>query len=107
LLRGIFDKETRRKALAVVGAAMELRTRLGFGERRDESGNGSRPGVRCEVEVRERGNFATCMQPVMRDKAVVLRLGRRSAKTCWHTFESDWMVAGSGGVGQFASEGQL
>ena len=31
LLRGIFDKETRRKALAVVGAAMELRGRLGVG----------------------------------------------------------------------------
>jgi hypothetical protein len=32
LLRGIFDKETRRKRLAVVGAAMELRARLGIGE---------------------------------------------------------------------------
>jgi hypothetical protein len=31
LLRGIFDKETRRKAVAVVGAAMELRARLGVG----------------------------------------------------------------------------
>jgi hypothetical protein len=31
LLRGIFDKETRRKALAVVDAAMELRARLGIG----------------------------------------------------------------------------
>ena len=41
------------------------------------------------------------------DRTVVLRRGRRSAKTCWHTFESDWMVAGSGKVGQFASEGQL
>jgi hypothetical protein len=73
LLRGIFDKETRRKALAVVGAAMEVRARLGFGERRDESGSGSRSGVRCEVEVRERSTFATCMQPVMRDRTVVLR----------------------------------
>jgi hypothetical protein len=32
LLRGIFDKETRRKAVAVVGAAMELRARLGVGK---------------------------------------------------------------------------
>jgi hypothetical protein len=32
LLRGIFDKETRRKAVAVVGAAMELRARLGIGK---------------------------------------------------------------------------
>jgi hypothetical protein len=27
MLRGIFDKETRRKAVAVVGAAMEPRAR--------------------------------------------------------------------------------
>jgi hypothetical protein len=40
LLRGIFDKETRRKRLAVLGAAMELRARLGLGERRDEFGSG-------------------------------------------------------------------
>jgi hypothetical protein len=33
MLRGIFDKETRRKALAVVGAAMELRGRFGIGNR--------------------------------------------------------------------------
>ena len=73
MLRGIFDKETRRKRLAVVGAAMEFRARLGFGERGDESGSGRRSGVRCEVDVRERGNSATCMLRVMRDKAVVLR----------------------------------
>jgi hypothetical protein len=66
-------KETRRKALAVVSAAMELGARLGFDERRDESGSGSRSGVRCEVDVREGGSFATWLQPVMRDRAVVLR----------------------------------
>ncbi len=27
---GIFDKETRRKAMAVAGAAMELKARTGF-----------------------------------------------------------------------------
>jgi hypothetical protein len=99
LLRGIFDKETRRKALAVVGAAMELRARFGFGERADESGSGSWSGLRCEVDVRERGNFATCIQPAMRERTVVLPAGRRSARTCRHTFESDGMVAGSGRVG--------
>ena len=91
----------------MVGVAMELRARLGFGEGRDESGSGSRSGVRCEVDVCERGNFATCMQPGMRDRTVVLPAGHRSAKTCWHTFESDWRVVGSGRIGQFASEGQL
>jgi hypothetical protein len=30
LLRGIFDKETRRKAVAVAGAAMELGARIGL-----------------------------------------------------------------------------
>jgi hypothetical protein len=57
----------------VVGAAMELRARLGFGEHRDGPGGGSQSGVRCELDVRGMGNFATCMQPVMRDGTVVLR----------------------------------
>ena len=39
LPRGIFDKETRRKAVAVAGAAMELKARTGF----DREGNN--PGV--------------------------------------------------------------
>ena len=73
LPRGIFDKETRRKAMAVVDAAMELRARLGSGERREESGRGSRSGVRCESDVRVRSNFATCMQAELGDGAVVLR----------------------------------
>jgi hypothetical protein len=30
MLRGIFDKGTRRKAVAVAGAAMELGTRIGL-----------------------------------------------------------------------------
>jgi hypothetical protein len=30
MLRGIFDKGTRRKVLAVAGAAMELVTRMGL-----------------------------------------------------------------------------
>jgi hypothetical protein len=30
LPRGIFDKETRRKAVAVAGAAMELEARIGL-----------------------------------------------------------------------------
>jgi hypothetical protein len=32
MLRGIFDKETRRKTVAVVGAAMELSARWGLGK---------------------------------------------------------------------------
>jgi hypothetical protein len=43
----IFDKETRRKRLAVVGAAMELRARLGLGERRDESAVAA--GLGCDA----------------------------------------------------------
>jgi hypothetical protein len=38
-----------------------------------------------------RGNLAICRQAGRGDKAVVLRLGRRCAKTCRHTFEGDWM----------------
>jgi hypothetical protein len=86
---------------------MELRARLGLGERGGECGIERRERVLCEVSMRGRGNFASCMLPRIGDKAVVLRLGRRCAKTCWHTFESDWMVLESGRVGQFASEGEL
>jgi hypothetical protein len=52
---------------------MELAARLGLGERRKESGRGGRSGVRCEVEVRVRSNFATPMQSKLGDKALVLR----------------------------------
>jgi hypothetical protein len=34
---------------------------------------------------------APCMHAGSGDKAVILRLGRRCAKTCRHTFESDWL----------------
>jgi hypothetical protein len=84
---------------------MELWARLGVGERRGESGSERRERVVCEAGMRGRGNFAICMRAGIGDKAVVLRLGRRCAKTCQHTFESDSMTVESGRVGQFASEG--
>ena len=61
----------------------------------------------CEVGVRGGGNFASCMLTRIGDKAVVLRLGRRCAKTCRHPSESDWMALESGRVGELASEGEL
>jgi hypothetical protein len=70
---------------------MELRARLGIGEGTEESGSERRRRVLCEVGSRGRGNFATCMRAGIGDKAVVLQLGRRWAKTCLHAFESDWM----------------
>jgi hypothetical protein len=78
---------------------MELRSRLGIGEPGEESGSERGERVLREVGMRVRGNFAICMQAGAGDKAVVLRLGRRCAKTCRHTFESDWMGLESGGVG--------
>jgi hypothetical protein len=63
--------------------------------------------VLCGVGMRGRGNFVSCMLTRIGDNGVVLRLGRRCAKTCRHTFESDWMGLESGRVGQFASEGEL
>jgi hypothetical protein len=62
LFRGIFDKEAFRKALAVVGAAMELRARLGIGEGRERSGNERRKTLLCEVGMHGRGNCALCAQ---------------------------------------------
>jgi hypothetical protein len=38
LPRGIFDKETRRKAVAVAGAAMELEPRIGLRKSGKEAG---------------------------------------------------------------------
>jgi hypothetical protein len=89
LLRGIFDKETRRKAVAVVGAAMELRARFGLGEPTEWSGSDRRERVLCEVDVGGTGKFATCMRVETRDEAAILRLERSWPKTCQHTFESD------------------
>jgi hypothetical protein len=86
---------------------MELRARLGLDERGGECGSERRERVLREVGVRGRGNFASCMLTRVGDKAVVLRLGRRCAKTCRHTLESDWMASESGRVGKFASEGEL
>ena len=62
LLRGIFDKETRRKALAVVGAAMELGARFGIGKRIGESGSSDPPRVVCEIGICGRDNFADYKQ---------------------------------------------
>ena len=70
---------------------MELRARLDIGEGGEESGKKRRERVLCEVRLRGRGNFAICAQTGTDDKAVVSWFGHRCAKTCRHTFESDWM----------------
>ena len=77
--------------MAVVGGAMELKARLGIVERGEESGDKRRARVRCEVGMRERGSFAICGETGTGDEAVVLWFGRRCAKTCRHTVESDGM----------------
>jgi hypothetical protein len=51
---------------------MELRARLGIGERREVSGKKRRERVLCKVRMRGRGNFAICMQVGTGDEAVVL-----------------------------------
>jgi hypothetical protein len=79
----------------VVGAAMELRARLGSGERGEEPGNGRWERLLRQVGMRGRGNSAFCAQPGTADKALVLWFGRSCAKTCRHTFESGWIVSGS------------
>ena len=55
----------------MVGAAMELRARLGIGEGGEASCNKRRERVLCEVRMRGRGNFAICAQTGTDDKAVV------------------------------------
>ena len=75
----------------MVGAAMELRARVGIGERGEGSGSKRQERLLCEVGMLGRGNSAICPQTGTGDKAVVLWSGRRCAKACGHTFESDWM----------------
>jgi hypothetical protein len=72
----------------VVGAAMELRARLGTGERGEESGNEWREKLVREMGMGVRGTSAVCARAGTAEKAVVLRFGRSCAKTCRHTFES-------------------
>src|ERR1035438_7436157 len=86
---------------------MELRARLGTGERGEESGSERQETLLCEVLMLGRGNFAICAQAGTGDKALVLWFGRSCGEKCGHTFESDWMALESGRVGQFASEGEL
>jgi hypothetical protein len=82
-----------------VAAALELWARLGIGKRGEESGSERWERMLCEVGMLGRGNFAIRMQAGTGDKRVVFGLGRRWAKTCRHTFESDWMALESGRVG--------
>ena len=70
---------------------MELRAKLGVREGGEESGSDRRERVLYEVGMGGRGNFAICARAGAGEKAVVLRLGRRYAKTCRHTFGSEWM----------------
>ena len=70
---------------------MELRARLGVGEREEGSGNEERERVLCKVGMGGRGNFAICAQTGTGDKGVVLWFGRRCAKTWRGTFESGWI----------------
>jgi hypothetical protein len=63
MLRGIFDKETRRKAVAVVGAAMELRARLGEG--RAAKSAVTRVGIGCS------GRWPPAEGPVLRSASAL------------------------------------
>jgi hypothetical protein len=46
-----------------VGAAMELRARLGTGEQGEESGNERRETLLCEVGLGGRDDSALCAEP--------------------------------------------
>ena len=78
----------------MVGAAMELRARLGIGERGEVTGKKRRERVLCKLGMRGRCNLALWAQTGTGDKAVVLWFGRSCAKTWRPTFESHWMGVG-------------
>jgi hypothetical protein len=56
-LRGIFDKETRRKAVVVAGAAMEIGSREGIVGGMEVCGSGGRDRRVCEESSDGDGEF--------------------------------------------------
>ena len=106
-LRGIFDKETRRKAVAVVGAAMEIGVREGVVENTERCGSGDWNRRVYEESSDGERKFCYCLQTGTAYRLAFSWLARRWARTCRHTCESAWLAVESGRVGQFASEGQL
>jgi hypothetical protein len=77
LLRGIFDRDTRRKAVAVVGAAMELRVRLGVERAAKSVAVLSGERVLDEMDTRRRTNFAAWMWLEIGDRVAIFQLRRR------------------------------
>jgi hypothetical protein len=62
LPRGIFDKETRRKAVAVVGAAMELEVRFGLRESDKEAGRPGLDKAGRQIDLSGTSDFVNCVQ---------------------------------------------
>lgn len=69
LPRGIFDKETRRRAVAVTGAAMELRSPIGLhGYGQEAVGAGLDKAARQRV-LQGTSGFVNCMRAGVGHKA--------------------------------------
>ena len=60
--RGIFDKETRRKAVAVAGAAMELGARTGLHGWGIEAGSSGLDCAATEIDHSGKSDFVHRMQ---------------------------------------------
>lgn len=61
LPRGIFDKETRRKAAAVAGAAMELSTRIGLHGSAEEARELGQDETVMEIDLSGTSDFVNCL----------------------------------------------
>ena len=71
--RGIFDKETRRKAVAVAGAAMELEWRIGLRKSGKEACCPDRDKAATPILLSGRSDFVNCMHAGTADEFVILR----------------------------------
>jgi hypothetical protein len=69
LPRSIFDKETRRKAVAVAGAAMELRSPIGLHGYGEEAVGGGLDRAARQIVLQGTSSFVNCMRVGVGHKA--------------------------------------
>jgi hypothetical protein len=81
MLRGIFDKETRRKAVAVVGRCYGAWVEIRLLKSSEGAADASRWRVFRKVITDRRASFAISKGMEIIDRGAILSVRRRSAKT--------------------------
>ena len=105
--RGIFDKGTRRKAVAVAGAAMELRSPIGLHGYGEEAVGAGLDKAARQIVHQGTSGLVNCMRVGVGHKAGSLHRRHTWAETWCHIFAGPCIGLGSGSVGKVASKCQL